>query len=268
LTEKTPRSDLESDEFISLGQRAIVWIKAQKVPLIIGTVALLLVVFGLMGLRWYRQNREMAASKAFVAARQILNARVVERAGAEETTQADGTFSSEQDKYRAALAEFDKVSGNFSGTGVALLARYFAAECHRLLGEHDKAKELFDQYLAEAGPEGELSAFAIEGLGALLEEQNKIEDARAQYRRLTEPPFEFARDRGLYHMARLTQKSGDLAEAARMFAEILEKHPKTMFAQEINGRLSQLPKPPASEKPTAPQGGDTANPSAAAANPK
>lgn len=243
LTEKTSRKDLkEPDDFVSFSQRALQWLKDQKVPLIVGMVALLLVVFSFMGLRWYRQSRDMAASKAFISARQVFNARVIERANAEETTQADGTFSSEQDKYRAALAEFDKVMGNFSGTGAALLARYFAGECHRMLGEYDEARNLFQQYLAEAGPEGELSAFAVEGLGAIFEQQNQLNEAKEQYIRLTKPPFEYAQDRGFYHVARLAQRSGDVAEASRMFSEILEKNPKSMFAQDINARLNLLPK--------------------------
>lgn len=244
MAKKVSRKELkEPDEFLSFTVRVLKWINEQKVALIVGALAVAVVVLGTFAWRWYSLSKEKAASVDFIQAREILNARVIPRDDAAGTSSADGTFSSEDDKYRAAIAEFEQVAKSHSNSATAALATYYVAEYSRRTGDYDKAIESFKSYLKSEGPSGELAAFAVEGIAASLEAQGKDDQAAQQYKRLTESPFDMQPDRGLFHVARLEQKAGRTGEAVRLFNEIVEKYPKTTYMRDIQDRLSLLEKP-------------------------
>jgi len=243
LATKTSRKELkEPDEFITLTHRILQWLYQQRVPLLLGVAALILVIVGVVGWNWYVHSAEMKASQSFIEAYEILDARVAP--GEEGTTSADGSYASEQDKYRAAIEALEQVRKNHASTSTADLATYFIGESHRRLGEHQKAIEHLEAYLKETGAGGELAVFALEGIGLSYEALGRSEEAVKRFRRLTEPPFDREPDRGLYHLARLEHKSGKAQEAARMFREIVEKYPGSVFLPEIESRLELLPKLP------------------------
>lgn len=244
MATKTSRKELrEPDEFITLTHRVLQWLNQQKVPLIVGAAALILVIVGVVGWNWYVESAEKDASRSFVEAYEILDARVAP--GEEGTTSVDGTYATEEDKYRAAIAALEQVRTNHESTSTADLAGYFIGECHRRLGEHQKAIEHLEQYLEATGPDGELAVFALEGIGLSLEALGRTEEAAKRFRRLTEEPFDREPDRGLYHLARLEQKAGHDREAAKKFTEIVEKYPGSVFLPEIESRLELLPGPAA-----------------------
>jgi tetratricopeptide (TPR) repeat protein len=165
----------------------------------------------------------------------------------------DGSYKSEQLKYEAAIAELEKVREQHGSARTSVLATYFIGECNRRLGNHEDAIESFKSYLTKEGPGGELSIFAVEGIGVSLEASGQVDEARKRYRQLTQSPFDRQPDRGLYHLARLEQKAGNLEAAARQFGTIIEKHPDTPFRQAIEDRLDHLPK-------VAVAGGDSGQP--------
>jgi TolA-binding protein len=250
LAKKLSRKELkEPDEFVSFAVRALNWINEQKVALIVGSLALVVVILGTFAWRWYSLSKEKAASRAFIQAREVLDARVIPKDDAAGTSSSDGSFASQEDKLRAAIAEFELVAKNHSNSATAALATYYVGEYSRRIGEYDKAIESFKNYLKSEGPGGELAAFAVEGIAASLEAQGKDDQAAQQYRRMTEPPFDMQPDRGLFHIARLEQKAGRTAEAVRLFKEIIEKYPKSIYLRSIEDRLSLLEKPEPGQQP-------------------
>jgi TolA-binding protein len=246
LAKKVSRKELkEPDEFLSFTVRALKWMNEQKVALIVGAAALIVVILGTFAWRWYSLSKERAASVDFIKAREILDARVIPRDDAAGTSSADGSFASQDDKFRAAIAEFEQMAKGHANSATAALATYYVAEYSRRIGDYDKAIENFKSYLKSEGPSGELAAFAVEGIAAALEAQGKDDQAAQQYKRLTESPFDMQPDRGLFHVARLEQKAGRNDEAVRLFNEIIEKYPKTTYMRDIQDRLSVLEQPEA-----------------------
>ncbi|MBN2498789.1 MAG: tetratricopeptide repeat protein [Deltaproteobacteria bacterium] len=246
MADKMTRKQLKQpDEFVSFFQRSVTWLDENKILVTTLVLACALVVVGVFGFRWYFEAAEEKASMAFMSAHKIYTAKVTPNPEADESaTQADGTYPSEEAKYRAALDAFEGVRKLHSGSKTSSLATYFIAECQRRLGMHAEAVESFEAYLREEGPKAPLAPFAIEGIGATLESQGELDKARKHYRRLTEKPFEHNDDRGLYHLARLEQKSGNGQKAAALFAEILQKHPDSPLLQDVQDRLSMLPEVP------------------------
>jgi len=256
LAKKISRKDLkEPDEFISITTRAIGWVSAQKIALIVGASTLALVALGAYGFRWYSQSKEENASVDFISAKRILDARVAGELVEPGSPQEEGSYASNEAKHKAALEAFAEVRKKHPSARTASLAVYFTGEIHSRLGEYDEARKSFMEYLTTEGESGELSAFALEGMAASLEAQGKDADAIEQYRRLTKPPFDMQPDRGLYHVARMEQKTGKTTEAIGHFKEILDKYPQTSFRREIQQRLDSLPDTPkappvkADEKP-------------------
>jgi len=243
LAKKISRKDLkEPDEFLSFTAKALGWLNAQKVILLIGVAAIGLTILGSYIWQWHIESIEKKASRAFIEAKEILNAPVIPKIEGMETAVIEGTYSSDDEKYKTAIKEFEKVILNHGSSATSVLAVYFIGESYLRLGEYDKAIENLKEYLTRDGEHGELAAFAMEGIAASLEALGKDADAKEQYRRLTQAPLDIEPDRGLYHIARLEQKAGKAAQAVRLFNEILEKHPQTAFRQEIQDRLNQLPK--------------------------
>ena len=91
--------------------------------------------------------------------------------------------------------------------------------------------------------------FALENIGA-MEDQGKVDAAREQFKRLTETPFQNYKDRGLYHLARLEQKSGNVDKARSQYEAISKDFPESPLLRDVQTRLSMLP-PSASAKASA-----------------
>ena len=62
MAKKLSRKDLkEPDEFLSVTVRALKWINEQKVALIVGALAVVVVILGTLGWQWYKLSKEKAA---------------------------------------------------------------------------------------------------------------------------------------------------------------------------------------------------------------
>ncbi|HOX44683.1 MAG TPA: tetratricopeptide repeat protein [Myxococcota bacterium] len=245
MNDKINRKDLKSpDEFMSTTKSAVDWLVDHRVLVLSLIGVATVIILGVLGVRWFLEDRTLKSSQAFAESFKVLEARVVERDEAPETSQADGTYPSEADKLKASVAALEAMAKEHSGSEAASLAQFFTAESKRRLGEHDAAVAGFEAYLKAEGLGAVMAPFAVEGLGASYEEQNKLEEAKAQYQRLTEAPFLGHKDRGLFHLARLEQKAGRAEVAARQFQAIVDEFPQTIFLPEIQARLSVLPEVP------------------------
>ncbi len=251
MVTQATRKDLKGpDEFITLTQRAMAWALAHKVQLIGGICGITVLVLLLSAWNWYAQTQSDKASAAFGKALKIMDAPVLSQGNNENLPEDVKAYASEEEKLKAALGEFESVRKSFQGTKVSTLSAYFYGECSQRMGDHPKAVEYFKKYIEEAGKNADLTPFAIEGIGISLEAQGKSEDATKEYQKLTSDKLykEFT-DRGMYYLARLEQKSGKLETAAKMLREIEEKYPKSIYIQDVQKLLAQLPKVADSTQP-------------------
>ncbi len=241
MAEKPSRKQLrEPDEFISFTQRVFQWINEKQKLLIASGLVAVVAVLAVYSWNWYLESSARRSSAAFVEVSEILDAKVVPPVE-EGDVPPVGAYASEEEKYRAALTGLNEVLENHSNSATTSLATYFVGECQRKLGEHDEAVAAFEEYLRTEGPSGTLAPFAIEGIAATLEDKGENDQARQQYLRLTEEPFESQRARGLYHLARMDQKLGKPDAAVRKFKALLKECPDTQYVREIQDRLAMLP---------------------------
>jgi len=238
------RKDLKGpDEFISFTQQTLSWLMAHKIQVIGAIAGVSVLAIAISGWAWYSQVAGGKASAAFAKAMKIMDAPILSKSNNENLPEDVKAYPSEDDKFKAARTEFESVMSRFKGTKVSALSAYFYGECSQRMGDHPKAVDYFKKYIDEAGKSADLTPFAIEGIGISLEAQGKSEDAIKEYQKLTTDKLykEFT-DRGIYYLARLEQKSGKLESAARMLREIEDKYPKSIFIQDVQKLLEQLPK--------------------------
>jgi tetratricopeptide (TPR) repeat protein len=244
LVEKLSRKDLKKpDELVSLTKNVTDWMVEQRVALLFGAAALAVVIIAVFGWQWFSESREKQASQLFTEARRLALAQQNPDDGTKDNITGTDGAKSEEEKYRTAIAGFEKVKHDFSRTGTAALATFYVGLYSQKLGDNDKAIEAYKDYLAREGFGGVLAAEAVEGVASAYESKQMTAEAVENYKRLCEPPFTSECDRGLYHLACLEQAAGKLQEAADNFKSILEKYPNTQFAQDIQERLLMLPRP-------------------------
>jgi tetratricopeptide (TPR) repeat protein len=266
--DKISRKDLKKpDEFVSLTKEVLAWLVEQRMALLLGLSALVVVILTAFGWRWYIESQEQEASRLFMEARKITISQ--QNPEGEQNNPHSGDNSvSENEKYRAAITALEKVKKEFPKTDTAALATFFVGQYSQILGENDKAIESYKEYLAIEGVKGELAPSAIEGIAICFESKGATEQAKENYKRLCEPPLDKECDRGLYHLARLEQASGKFQEASDNLMSILDKYPKTSLGQEIQERLLMLPKPTTKKSGASAQSGPSSSQPSVSSNQK
>ncbi len=230
MTERISRKELKKpDEFFNVVQQAIQWVFAHRRVLILGLLAVVLAVLASSAWKWYKLNQEKKASILFVDARKAVSGE---------------TKSNPSDKgaknYDSALEKLTQIRKEYAATNTACVAAYFIGELNLKAEKYKQARDSFKSYLDEAGQNGEMVVYALEGIGISYENEGKPQQAVDYFRRMTEPPFDLEPDRGMYHLARLQEKEGKSVEAKDAYQQILSKHPNTIFIQEIQQRLASL----------------------------
>lgn len=235
MAEKVSRKELKKpDEFFAFAQRALQWVYAQRRLLISGLVVIILAALAVIGWRMYVNDLEEKASSLFIEAKKSLKT----------TTEPgqQGDQDSKPEDLKDTINKFVKITEDYPSTKAAILALFFIGETQYRLKQYEAARKSFMKYLDKVGAKSEMAIYALEGVGMTYEAEDRLEEAKSYFRRLVDPPYNQEPDRGLYHLARVQEKNGKAEEARESYQKILIQHPNTIFMQEIQQRLTRLPK--------------------------
>jgi len=101
------------------------------------------------------------------------------------------------------------------------------------------ARQAFERVVAN--DEGELAARARLGLGRLLEDEGRTEDALAEYFKVA---FLYAHEEevaeALYRAGTCLETLGDAVKAREQYREVVERHPRAGFAEQARKGLERL----------------------------
>jgi tetratricopeptide (TPR) repeat protein len=231
------RKDMrEPDRFQAVANQAAGWLSARKklVALVGGTFALVVVVVGVaIGVQ---TSRFEAAGRATSGVLAIVSAPVME-------TPAPGTtaksFPTEEAKYRAIIAEADKVLAAEGVSRATLLAVLVKADAHYGLKEWDAATAQYSRFLADAAPDDSLRFLALEDLGLVAEQKGDLAAAAQAFERMAKEAPAYA-DRADLDRARVLAAAGKVDEARQILSKFGETHPKTMLGREAAEQLQRL----------------------------
>lgn len=152
------------------------------------------------------------------------------------TSTRAGALDADLERAREKLATVQK---DHPSSGAAQLAKLYEADIDRRLHKFAESEALYKSYIAEARSDDDLLFVAIEGAGYAAEDQNKLDDALAQYEKLASGSG-FYKDYGLKHKARILEKKGDTKGAAAALKTIVEMQPPSDLRGQAEEHLKTL----------------------------
>jgi TolA-binding protein len=223
MAEKTPMQAVDHNEAV-IAKAKDFWTKYNK-PLMIGSVAIILLAGGYLGYKYmFKEPEEVKATEYMYKAEEYYRLD-----SARLALNGDGLNPG-----------FLKVISRYGGTEKGELARFYAGDCYLKLGDNANAVK----YLKEFSTSSKLvQARAYKLLGDAYADQAKNNDALDYYKKaasyfeednVNSPEYLFL---AAYFADKVLKNSG---EAISLFKKLKEKYPNTEKGFEADKYLAQL----------------------------
>jgi tetratricopeptide (TPR) repeat protein len=236
------RHELKEDELQSTFQEFEEFVKNNWRQ--IATVAgIVIVVAGLaLGLKTYQDRREAEANEALGTALKSFRAYVGEmpQSGLMPGLQ---TFSTQQDKYKKAQAEFQEVITKFASTPeptAVAVARYHVGLCQSFLGDSTAAVKTLEESARSSDPNiASLAQFALAGEYA---KAGKTADAVRIYQQLATKPTAVVPESAAKLALADIYRTSEPKKAKELYEQIEKQFASnTTIAQAVKYKIATLP---------------------------
>lgn len=184
------RHDLKEHEFEDTIESLQEFARQYAQQITIGVAAAVVVAAAIFGWRSYNENQAAAANAALSEALKTFQAPVsaapVNLFSSNPATPTTGQFTSDQEKYKAALSQFNAVAAKYPRQKAADFARYHAGLCQSALGDDAAAQKT----LASLGHSSDKDAAALANLALAgeLAKTGKTAEAVKVYQALAQHP--------------------------------------------------------------------------------
>jgi tetratricopeptide (TPR) repeat protein len=227
--------DTAEDAFVEEGHKAVEWVEKHGRQILLGAAAVLVLTSGvLIAQRSSRRSASDVTAKLTQAVDDYREATDLQKA---MTSTVPGALDADMEK---ALPAFDALIKEHGEAGAGVIARLYAGDLHRRLGQHEKAEALFKEYLDKTKADDPLRFLALEGAGYAAEEQGKTDVALGYFKQITELPSGFYKDYGLKHVARMHELKGDSAAALEAYKKIVSDVPDSKLREFADERIAAL----------------------------
>ena len=147
----------------------------------------------------------------------------------------------QQGDFNNAKIAFDRIVNEYDGTEGAGMAVYFAGDCCFKLGEFAAARDYFERYLDDYKNNNILTASAISGIAACLEEDGNYLQAVEQYKQaLDKFPDSFNAPKYLIDMGRCYELAGIKDEAEKAYKRVIEDYSSSIYTRKAALALDLL----------------------------
>jgi predicted negative regulator of RcsB-dependent stress response len=184
------RHDLKEDEFVSTVESFQRFAQENSKQILTGIGAAVIVIAAVVGWRTYNEHQAAAANAALAVALKTFKAPVsaapVNLFNGDQPQQTEGQFSTDQDKYKAALTQFNQVVASYPRQKAADFARYHVGLCQEALGQDSNAQKTLEA--ASRSSDKEAAALAGMALAGELGKAGKTADAVKVYQNLADHP--------------------------------------------------------------------------------
>jgi hypothetical protein len=219
--------------------RFIRWTRAHQTQVGWGAFAAVVVLGGVFGWMYWRDQRDAAASSALARGIAAEHGHISTKDTDDDdrpSTELYPTFASASDRRAAALAKYREVEAKYAGTGAAYIARL--AEGGLLLDQGDPRGALAAFVDIKGSPlahaDVQVQGRALEGIGfaheALAqtappgaERDREIELALGAFKELAQSSSDEQKSLGAYHEARLLEAKGDKAKAIELLKGVHDR---------------------------------------------
>jgi tetratricopeptide (TPR) repeat protein len=237
----------QPDQFLGfwgrVGERAGRAWEAQKRPILLGATALVVVVVGSVVVGSRQESQALAATRAYSKIEKMLDTPLApEGEPPPGTPPPDGPqFRTEAERREAVQKEVDAFLAKFGDNALAIDASLVKA---RWTSESnpDEAISVYEKMLDNRALKPTLRFLVLEGLGYAFEAKGNFDKAHETYQRLADEKGDLStpafRDRALFDQARIAEKKGDKAGAAKLYHEIVDKYPTSPVKRDAMDRLA------------------------------
>ena len=220
----------EPDEFVTLSERAYLFVTHHSKPMAVGAgivLVLLLVIFFFQ--KWENKNEEDA--------NQMFNSAV------EAYQMASSPYREESPQdYKNVLERFNEVILKFPKTPGGKLAVLYKGNIHLRLGEFDEAIKAYESYLERAGKKKLYWAFGMEGLGYAYEGKRNYEKAADAYQKVIDLGEGFQLANAYLGLGRCCEKIGKTKEALEGYKNFIKVSQKSQMTNIVLRKISNLEK--------------------------
>ena len=190
----------------------------------------------LTGLYYGQKFRAGSAESAFARATEVYHAQVGAASGTGET------FTTAAEKFQKARTMFDDVAKSYSSMPAGRRARYYSALCLVELGQLKEAEAALKEIAALRDPGAiEPSMARLRLAEIILQQPGRGKDAAAFYKSLiADDASGIPKDRLLFGLAESLESAGETLEARRAYADLMNRHPQSPYAQDARQKVDAL----------------------------
>ncbi len=239
------RHDLKEDEFEDTIENLWEFARQNAQQIIIGVVAFVVVAGAIVGWRSYNESQAAAANAALSEALKTFEAPVsaapVNLFSSNPAQATSGQFTSDQEKYKTALSQFNAVAAKYPRQKAADFARYQAGLCQSALGDDAAAQKTLET--VGRLPDKDVAALANLALAGELAKTGKTAEAAKVYQNLAQhPAATVPRTMALLAEADL-YRSAQPAQARAIYEQVAkEVGSDSYLASTVQQQIESLPK--------------------------
>ena len=121
------------------------------------------------------------------------------------------------------------------------MATFYLANCFFYQNQFDQAEIYYRKYIGDYGSDPDLTSSAYAGIGACFEDQEKYQEAAAEYRKAIDAHKDgFAVPQYLLSIARCSNALDNKQEARSVYQEVIDKYPDSPFREKAEALLAEL----------------------------
>ena len=232
----------EPDEFIQTTSSVMDRILENPRRFVIVTVGIIVALLVLLIVTNLVQESKRSVSDSYAAALETYQAEVVKEGETPpENAAKKPTFSSDEAKYQAAAEKFTAFLKDNGDTAFGTLANMYLGLSDLKIKQYIKAEKAFGDMIKSVDKDDPLWSLGHKLLGQTYEEQEKWEQALAEYKLIsTDEDINYLKDVALYMEGRMLERLNRDQEAMAAYSKLLDTYPDSSFKAGVEKRKMVL----------------------------
>jgi tetratricopeptide (TPR) repeat protein len=238
---KELKRQIKQDELVTGAEHAWSWLAEHRERVRIAAIVVAVVAVLGGGISLVQASRRQEAQRALSEALALFHAPLKAQVSPASAGSGVGAFATADEKYTQAAAAFDGVERRFGSQPAGLTAAYYAALCRVELGKTAEAEKALAALAARRDTERLEPALARLAMADLYRRTGKVDKAADAYRQAAEDAsMPLPRDHALIGLAKLLEENGRLDEARAAYQRLMAEFPTSVYAADARTRAAYL----------------------------
>jgi tetratricopeptide (TPR) repeat protein len=235
------KKHIKQDEFVTGLGRAIGLVRSHAKEAKVTAATIVVLGAGALALTYVRNQSNQKLEESLSGALEVFHRPATDELPPGSERPAGETAATAAEKYRKAVVLFDAVGQSQRSLPAGRRARYYAALARVELGQSAEAEKLLSELAAER-TEGALEAqLARLELAELYRKTQQTDKALAAYRQMVDDAsLPLPRDHVLMRLSSLLEEMQRVGEARASYQRLVEQFPGSVYAAEARRRADFL----------------------------